>query len=150
MTVRSANGAGRDGLFFAVLVGSLLATGNCWADNSWGNSRSAWASGRNAWGSTPNAWGSNPNAWGSVPNAWGTAPSPKGTQRGHYGGGRKGSDEGSIGKQMPEAMVANRLMAPPSLQYRDTGAIPDALQIAGTQKYRPRLLRRVTARAHEK
>lgn len=149
MTMRSANGADRNALLFAVFVGSLLATGSCWADNAWGNSRNAWASGRNAWGSTSNAWGSTPNAWGSAPNAWGTAPSPKATQRGHYVGGRKGGDAASIGKPMPEAMVANRLMAPPSLQYRDTGAIPDALQIAGAQKYRPRL-RRVTARAHEK
>jgi hypothetical protein len=149
MTMRSAYGAGRDALRFAVLIGSLLAAGSCLADNSWGNSRSAWASGRNAWGATSNAWGSTPNAWGSAPNAWGTGPSPKAAQRGHYVGARKGGDEGSIGRPMPESMVANRLIAPPSLQYRDTGAIPDALQIAGAQKYRPKL-RRVTARAHEK
>jgi len=138
MTMRSLNGHRRGALPVFALVGSLLASGTCFADNPWGNSRNAWGSSRNAWGSASNAWGSNPNAWG-------TAPSAKAGQRGRNAGGGKTGNNGGITRTIPDPIVGNRSMLPLSAQYQ----VPDALQIASARKYRPKLRRPVTARGSD-
>jgi hypothetical protein len=129
----------RGALAWLLVTVSFAANSTCLADNAWGNSRNSWGANRNAWGSTSNAWGSNPNAWGSsanawgsMPNAWSGAPSPKAGNGWPNAGRGKSGNSGAIGKIMPEAIVANHAMASVSIQYRDTGAIPDGLQITPT------------------
>jgi subtilisin family serine protease len=130
--LKAARAAGRfrRGLMCVVpaLALSLLAAGTAFAENPWAKSGNAWGSKPNAWGSVPNAWGSVPNAWGSTPNAWGSNPNAWGRGPG-YKEAIPSNSPGFV--VVPSgAIVGNPAMVPHGVDYVDTGAIPDGLDVS--------------------